>query len=182
MLKEAADDADKALELAAKEDNLAQALAHSARGYVYWQEYALTDDQSKVDSGRRRVSIRRSACRARSRCSTPNLGYFYDAQEKHDLAKQKFEAALDADDQYGHSHAGLGWNLYYLNDYAGALAEFDTAIKLDPDDTDAYVGKSHVYQDQDQPDYDLAIEALTTAADIAPKSPVAIADRLGQPQ
>jgi serine/threonine-protein kinase len=170
LLEEAADDADKALELAANDDNLAQALAHSARGYVYWQEYALTNDQSKVDSG---VEEYNQAIGLQSQIALfhSNLGYFYDAQEKHDLAKQKFEAALDADDQYGHSHAGLGWNLYYLNDYAGALAEFDTALSINPDDTDAYVGKSNVYQDQDEPDYDLAIEALTKAADIAPENP-----------
>jgi len=170
MLDEAADDADKALELAAQEDNLAQALAHSARGYVYWQEYSLTNDQSKVDSG---VQEYNQAIGLQSQIALfhSNLGYFYDAQEKHDLAKQKFEAALDADDQYGHSHTGLGWNLYYLNDYPGALAEFDTALTINPDDTDAYVGKSNVYQDQDTPDYDLAIEALTKAADIAPENP-----------
>ena len=170
MLKDAADDADKALELAAKEDNLAQALAHSARGYVYWQEYALTNDQSKVDSG---VEEYNQAIGLQSQIALfhSNLGYFYDAQKKHDLAKQKFEAAINADDQYGHSHAGLGWNLYYLNDYTGALAEFDTALTINPDDTDAYVGKSNVYQDQDKPDYDLAIEALTKAADIAPENP-----------
>ncbi|MEO7910468.1 MAG: protein kinase, partial [Roseiflexaceae bacterium] len=170
MLKDAAEDADKAIELATKEDNLTQALAHSARGYVYWQEYALTNDQSKVDSG---VEEYNQAIGLQSQIALfhSNLGYFYDAQEKHDLAKQKFEAALDTDDQYGHSHAGLGWNLYYLNDYAGALAEFDTALTINPDDTDAYVGKSNVYQDQDTPDYDLAIEALTTAADIAPENP-----------
>ncbi len=170
MLKDAAEDADKALELAAKEDNLAQALAHSARGYVYWQEYALTDDQSKVDNG---VEEYNQAIGLQSQIALfhSNLGYFYDAQEKHDLARQKFEAALDADDQYGHSHAGLGWNLYYLKDYTGALAEFDTALQINPDDTDAYVGKSNVYQDQEQPDYDLAIEALTKAADVAPENP-----------
>jgi len=170
MLKDAADDADKAIELAAKEDNLAQALAHSARGYVYWQEYALTDEQSKVDNG---VEEYNQAIGLQSQIALfhSNLGYFYDAQDKHALAKQKFEAALDADDQYGHSHAGLGWNLYYLKDYTGALAEFETALKINPDDTDAYVGKSNVYQDQDKPDYDLAIEALTTAADLAPENP-----------
>jgi eukaryotic-like serine/threonine-protein kinase len=170
MLKDAAEDADKALALAANEDNLAKALAHSARGYVYWQEYALTDDQSKVDNG---VEEYNQAIGLQGQIALfhSNLGYFYDAQDKRDLARQKFEAALDADDQYGHSHAGLGWNLYYLKDYAGALAEFDTAVKINPADTDAYVGKSNAYQDQEKPDYDLAIEALTTAADIAPKNP-----------
>jgi len=170
MLKDAAKDADKALELAANEDNLAKALAHSARGYVYWQEYALTNDLANVDNG---VEEYNQAIGLQGQLALfySNLGYFYDAQDKHDLAKQRFEAALDADDQYGHTHAGLGWNLYYLKDYTGALAEFDQALKINSDDTDAYVGQSNVYQDQDKPDYDQAITALTTAADIAPKSP-----------
>jgi serine/threonine-protein kinase len=170
MLEEAAADADKALELAAAGDNLAKALAHSARGYVYWQEYVLTNDQSKVDSG---VEQYNQAIGLQGQIALfhSNLGYFYNAQEKYDLAKQKFEAALDADDQYGHSHAGLGWNLYYLKDYPGALGEFEEALKINPDDTDAYVGKSYTYQDQETPDYDLAIEALAKAAEIAPDRP-----------
>jgi tetratricopeptide (TPR) repeat protein len=137
---------------------------------IYWQEYVLTDDQAKVDNG---VEEYNQAIGLQSQIALfhSNLGYFYDAQEKHDLARQKFEAALDADDKYGHSHAGLGWNLYYLKDYDGALAEFDTALTINPDDTDAYVGKSNVYQDQEQPDYDLAIEALAKAADVAPQNP-----------
>jgi serine/threonine-protein kinase len=170
MLKEAAADADKALDLAANEENLSKALAHSARGYVYWQEYTLTNDLSKVDSG---VQEYNQAIGLQGQLALfhSNLGYFYDAQEKHDLARQKFEAALDADDQYGHSHAGLGWNLYYLEDYPGALAEFDKALELNPEDGDAYVGKSSVYQNQAQPDYDLAIEALGKAAEIDPNDP-----------
>src|SRR5262249_34688355 len=149
---------------------LTKALAHSARGYAYWQEYVLTSDKSKVDSG---VQEYNQAIGLQSQIALfhSNLGYFYDEQEKHDLAKQKFEAALDADDQYGHSHAGLGWNLFYLQDYKGALAEFDKALEINPDDTDAYVGKSRVYQEQEKPNYDLAIEALTKATDVAPNSP-----------
>jgi eukaryotic-like serine/threonine-protein kinase len=170
LLKEAADDADKALKLAASEENLYKALAHSARGYVYWQEYALTDDKSKVDNG---VEEYNQAIGLQGQIALfhSNLGYFYDAQDKPDLAKQKFEAALNADDQYGHSHAGLGWNLYNLEDYPGALAEFDKALEINPDDTDAYVGKSRVYQDQTPPDYNLAIEVLAKAADVAPNNP-----------
>ncbi|HEU5098569.1 MAG TPA: tetratricopeptide repeat protein [Roseiflexaceae bacterium] len=177
MLKEAAADADKALELAASEDNMAKALAHSARGYVYWQEYTLTDDQSKVDSG---VQEYNQAIGLQGQIALfhSNLGYFYDAQAKHDLARQKFEAALDADDQYGHSHAGLGWNLYYLEDYPGALAEFDKALELNAEDSDAYVGKSKVYLDQDEPNYDLAIEALAKAAEIEPNDP-SLRSRMG---
>jgi serine/threonine-protein kinase len=170
LLKEAAEDADKALGLAEKEDNLAQALAHSARGYVYWQEYSLTNDKSKVASGveeyNKAIGLQPQIALFHS-----NLGYFYDAQEDHERAKEKFEAALDADDQYGHSHAGLGWNLYYLKDYAGALAEFNKAIAINPDDSDAYIGKSYSYQDQEKPNYDEAIDALNKAAEVAPNNP-----------
>jgi eukaryotic-like serine/threonine-protein kinase len=170
MMAEAGADADKAIELANKDDKLDQALAHSARGFVYWQEYTLTNDQTKVERGRDEFN-KAIALQGQIALFHSNLGYFYDAQLNHDLAKEKFEAALDADDQYGHAHAGLGWNLYYLKDYSGALGEFDKALEINSEDSDAYVGKSWVYQYQEAPDYDKAIEALTRASAIAPNSP-----------
>jgi tetratricopeptide (TPR) repeat protein len=51
LLDQAADDADKAIALAEQQDNLARALAHRARGYVYWQEYTLNDDDGAVKRG-----------------------------------------------------------------------------------------------------------------------------------
>jgi serine/threonine-protein kinase len=170
MMQAAEDDAKQAIALAQAADNLAQALAHSARGYVYWQEYSLTNDKGKVDSGVEEFN-KAIGLQGQIALFHSNLGYFYDAQEKHDLAKEKFEAALDADDQYGHAHAGLGWNLYYLKDYEGALREFDQALAIDGQDTDAFIGKSYVYQEQAQPDYDQAIEALDRAAEITPNNP-----------
>jgi eukaryotic-like serine/threonine-protein kinase len=170
LLGDAADDADKALELAQHEDNLAQALAHSARGYVYWQEYLLTDDTSKVDSGVEEFN-KAIGLQGQIALFHSNLGYFYDAQAKHDLAQKKFEAALEADEQYGHAHAGLGWNLYYLEDYDGALREFEKAIEIEPADTDAHIGMSYAYQKMDQPDFDAAIAALEKAAEVAPQNP-----------
>jgi len=170
LLHEAADDADKALDLSQKDDNLSRALAHSARGYVYWQEYLLTDDKSKVASGVEEFN-KAIGLQGQIALFHSNLGYFYDAQEEPERAKEKFEAALEADDQYGHTHAGLGWNLYYLKDYSGALAEFSKALELNPDDVDAYIGQSRVYQYQDDSDYDKAIEALNKAAEVAPKNP-----------
>jgi eukaryotic-like serine/threonine-protein kinase len=175
LLEQAAADADKALELAAKEDNLAKALAHRARGYVYWQEYLFKDDDTAVKRGveefNQAIGLQGQIAEFHS-----DLGYFYDAQGEYARAQQKFEDALARDSEYGHLHAGLGWNLYYQGDYQGALAEFEQAIKLSPEDTDAYVGKSRVYQDQDTPDYDLAIDALKQATDIAPKSAVIFAN------
>ena len=175
LLKQAAADADKALELAAKEDNLARALAHRARGYVYWQQYNFDNDDTAVKRGveefNQAIGLQGQIAELHS-----DLGYFYDAQGEHDLAKQRFEDALARDPDYGHLHAGLGWNLYYLGDYKGALAEFEQAIKISPEDTDAYVGKGRVYQDQETPDYDAAVDALKQATDIAPKSAVIFAN------
>ena len=170
LLEQAAGDADKAIELAQAGDNLSQALAHSARGYVYWLDYQLNDEKSSIASGveefNKAIGLQGQLALFRS-----NLGYFYDEQGEHDRAKETFEGALAADDRYGHTHAGLGWNLYALDDYAGALAEFDQALALNPDDVDAYIGKSSVFQAQDEPDYNQAIAMLDKAADAAPKSP-----------
>jgi serine/threonine protein kinase/tetratricopeptide (TPR) repeat protein len=175
LLEQAAADADKALELAAKEDNLSKALAHRARGYVYWQEYVFEDDDTAVKRGveefNQAIGLQGQIAEFHS-----NLGYFYDAQGEYALAQQKFEDALARDPEYGHLHSGLGWNLYYQGDYQGALNEFDQAIKLSPEDTDAYSGKSRVYQDQDEPDYDQAIDALKQASVFAPKSTVIFAN------
>jgi serine/threonine-protein kinase len=170
LLKEAAADADKAIELSQSDENLSKAMAHSARGYVYWQEYSLTNDKSKVASGVEEFN-QAIGLQGQFALFHSNLGYFYDAQEEHERAKEKFEAALAADDQYGHTHAGLGWNLYYLKDYNGALEEFAKALEMNANDVDAYIGQSSVYQYQDKPDYDKAIEALNKAAEVAPKNP-----------
>ncbi len=170
LLKAAAENADKAIMEASDESNLAKALAHSARGYVYWQEYSMTDNTSKVKDGveefNQAIGLQPELALFHS-----NLGYFYDAQGEHDRAKEKFEAALDADPDYGHAHSGLGWNLYYLNDYQGAINEFDEALKYDPLDYDAYIGKSYAFQAKDPADYDQAIATLQKATTLAPKRP-----------
>ncbi len=85
---------------------------------------------------------------------------------------EQFEAALDIDPGYGHLHTGLGWNLYYLGDYDGALNEFDQAIAISPQDVDAMIGRSRVFLYRSEPDYDAAIAALDQAAKVAPKSVV----------
>ncbi len=185
LIEEALADAEQSIRLAAGRENLFQAMAYNARGYVYWQYYLLTNNASMADrSGddfNRAIGLQPQIAVFHS-----NLGYFYNSQgeqalsrgdeegahAKLDLARIQFERAQEADPEYGHAHAGLGWNLYYLQDYTGALGEFDKALALNPANDDAYVGKARVYLDQPEPDYEAAIEALGAAVAVAPSAPV----------
>jgi serine/threonine-protein kinase len=171
LLQQAEADAEKALTLADKEGNLAKSLAHRARGYVYWQEYSLENDDAALDRGIEQFN-RAVGLQGQIAEFHVDLGYFYDQQGERDRAREQFEAALDIDPGYGHLHAGLGWNLYYLGDYDGALNEFDQALALSPQDVDAMIGRSRVFQYRSEPDYDAAIAALDQAAKAAPKSTV----------
>ena len=188
LLDDALADAEQAIKLAEGRGNLFQAMAHNARGVVYWQQYLLTDDHAMVDRGgdefNRAIGLQPQIAVFHS-----NLGYFYnaqgdqaqargdeqEAQSKFDLARAQFERAQEVDPEYGHAHAGLGWNLHSLKDYDGALGEFEKAIELDPRDSDALIGKSRVYLDRPEPDYDAAIEALEQAAEVAPNDPTVFA-------
>lgn len=181
LLAEAAADADRAIELAEGEQpvgqalagsrrQLDQALAHNARGYVYYQEYSITGEDDALDRG---IAAFQAAIDLQGQIALfhSNQGYLYDAKEQHDEALAAFERALAADAEYGHTHAGLGWNLYYLSDYPGALGEFDKALEQNPDDVDAYIGRSYALQSQDEPDYDQALAMLNKAAEVAPSNP-----------
>lgn len=192
MLSEAVNDAETALEKAERQnDNLLRAIAHNARGIVYWYQYLFSNDQSMVvrggDEFNRAIGLQNQIAVFYS-----NLGYFYndqgaralqrgsrdDAAARLDLARQQFERAQDIDPQYGHAHAGLGWNLYYLDDYTGAIAEFDKALNLNPQDVDAHLGKSYALLALTPPDYDGAIVTLEQAIRIMPYRPDLFA-RLG---
>jgi serine/threonine-protein kinase len=184
MLDDALADAERAIELARTRENLLQAMAYNARGFVHWQQYVLTNDQSMADRGgddfNRAIGLQPQIAVFHS-----NLGYFYNAQgsavlargdqagaqAKLDLARIQFERAQEADPEYGHAHAGLGWNLYYLKDYRGAIGEFDKALELNAEDADALIGKSRVFLEQPEPDYPAAIEALESATQAAPLDP-----------
>ncbi|MCS6842044.1 MAG: tetratricopeptide repeat protein [Roseiflexus sp.] len=191
MLSEAADDAETAIEKAAGRENLLRALAHNARGVVYWYQYLFSNDQAMVARGgdefNRAIGLQNQIAVFHS-----NLGYFYNDQGANamqrgnrqeaaallDLARQQFERAQEIDPSYGHPHAGLGWNLYYLEDYAGAVAEFDKALGLNPQDADAHLGKSYALLALSPPDYDGAIATLEQAIAIMPYRPDLFA-RLG---
>jgi serine/threonine-protein kinase len=124
MLAEAIDDAEIALEKAAGRDNLIQALAHNARGVVYWYQYLFSNDAAMVARGGDEFN-RAIGLQGQIAVFHSNLGYFYndqgasalrrgDRQEAvslFDLARQQFERSQDIDPAYGHAHTGLGWNL-----------------------------------------------------------------------
>ncbi len=170
LLDTAEQDAEKSLSLAADDDPLSKAMAQSAIGFVAYQRYALTGENDALDTA---IDAMKKAAELQDQMALfhSNLGYFYDAQGEHDKAQKSFEDALAADDAYGHTHAGLGWNLYYSDDYAGALGEFDKAIAANPDDLDAYFGKSAALQHQPTPDYAAAAAVLAQAAGVAPAVP-----------
>lgn len=170
LMQKAVEDAEQALKLANTQDILTKAMAHRARGYVYWQEYALDQNVAKLDSGiesfKRAIDLQEQIAEFYT-----SLGYFYDAQGNTDEAVAQYETALAVDPNYGHVHAGLGWNLYYLGDYQGALNEFDQALSFAPEDLDALIGKSMVYLYRNEPDHDAAIAVMEQALKIAPNSP-----------
>ena len=147
LLDTARQDAEKGLSLAPSDDPLSNAMAQSAMGFVAYQRYALTGDSGALDDA---IDAMEKAIELQGHMALfhSNLGYFYDAQGEHEKAQKSFEDALAADSAYGHTHAGLGWNLYYLDDYAGALGEFDKAIAANARDIDAYLGKSAAQFDE----------------------------------
>jgi serine/threonine-protein kinase len=168
LLSQADSDSDKAVSLAEHGDPLGQAVANAARGTVCWQSYVLHHDQQDVDCSR---DAYEQARRLQSQLAIfpTYLGMFYEAQGNHTQAQQLLLQAATTDPGYSPAHTGLGWNRYYLKDYSGALDEFDRALKLNPNDTDAYIGRSSVYQERQPADYKQAIGELSRAASLAPR-------------
>ncbi|NOK61875.1 MAG: hypothetical protein GFH27_549281n3 [Chloroflexi bacterium AL-W] len=168
LLEQATADADMALDLAENESDIAWAMAYSTQGNVYWQEYLLTDDATLLE--RSKAAFEQAlALQNHVAAFYVNLGYLYDAQRQHTLAREQFQEAIAIDATFGSAYAGLGWNHYYTNDYDQAHVAFDQAIAYTPQYVDAYIGKSQVYRDQPDPDYNSAIAILRVATQTAPQ-------------
>lgn len=183
MLQQAIADAERAIELAASEDNLMKALSHSARGTVYRYEYWITQDPTRltlaVEEFNKAIGLQNQIAYFAS-----SLGYFYndqadydlehgreeEAAQKFDLAVQKFQEALSIDPSYAYAYNGLGWNSFSRGAYDQAFEAFDQATEIDPSNVDALLGKNLVYRFQDPPDYEGAIDVLNQAAAIAPRN------------
>jgi serine/threonine-protein kinase len=175
LMEQANSDANTAVQSAADETKLDQALAHNTRGYVYWQEYNLIFDPSRVTQG---IEEFNKAIGLQSQLALfpTNLGYFYDAQGEHKTASDTFNAALDLDPNFGLVHAGIGWNRYYQADREGALAAFETARSLNPKSIWPYVGISQIQLDRSE--FDQAITTLDAGNQAIPENYVLLT-RLG---
>jgi serine/threonine-protein kinase len=173
LLAQATADAERAIELVNEDNLLLAALAHNARGFVAWQQYQIEGDPQLAEQSAEQFYLA-ADLQWHMALFHANLGYVYNeqgaaalrdgdetiARQRLDQARERFEHAQSGDPSYAPSHTGLGWNLYYLQDYAGALGEFDKAIELNPQHPDAYIGKARVLLDQPEPDAAAAITVL----------------------
>ena len=175
MLHDAQRDAVTALASATDEDSLAQALAHSALAYIHWQENQINASETSLSQGIDETNAALQLAPKLAQLHT-TLGYFYDAQNQREQAHQSFQNAITADAEYAPGQAGLGWNRYNQSDYRGAIAAFDAAIALDPNLTNAYIGKNFALQAFEPADYPSAITVLQKAVAFAPRSARLITD------
>lgn len=99
------------------------------------------------------------------------LGKVYEQKGEWELAIKEYNNALE-NLQYKTPHFArynLGIALMNVNDYEGALIEFDKAIQVESSFIGAYQAKGQVYSQLNQ--YSEAIEAYQQALKLAPNNP-----------
>jgi serine/threonine-protein kinase len=188
-LEQAADDAERAIELASAESNLMKAMAHNARGVIHWETYVLSQDASRqrtaINEGVEQM-LQAIGLQSQIALFQSNLGFFYNAQgdralvegreeeaeELFDQALQRFESAIDADRSYAHAYNGIGNIHYSWGDYGSALESYEQVLDIDQQNAAAYMNIGLVYRVMDPPDYAEAIDAFEQAAGISPENPV----------
>jgi serine/threonine-protein kinase len=188
-LEQAAEDAERAIELASAENNLMKAMAHNARGVTHWESYILSQDaaqqRSAITEGVEQM-LQAIGLQPQIALFHSNLGFFYNAQgdralregrdeeaeERFEQAMQRFEAALEADSSYAHTYNGIGDIHFSQGDYDEALDNYEQVLDIDPQNADAYINTGLVYRIMDSPDYDEALDAFEQAAEISPENPV----------
>ena len=96
-------------------------------------------------------------------------------------AIEEFDAALASGYETAELYGNRGWACYDLEVYEGgcsyeqALADFDQAVDLDPDNASAYGGQTAVYLELGQPDR--AVASATQAIQLDPEYPNYWSDR-----
>jgi TolB-like protein/predicted Zn-dependent protease/predicted Ser/Thr protein kinase len=100
-----------------------------------------------------------------------NIYWFhYDHSEERILkAKEYVDKALELDPDSPDAHSAKGWYYYHGRlEYENALREFNTAIKLQPNNADAYDGIAAVRRRQGK--MDEALRNYVKSAEINPRS------------
>ncbi len=92
-----------------------------------------------------------------------------------DVAKLRADASTQAEQAFKlapslpESHLALGYVAYYVREnYGAALDAFDAALRLRPNDADAYAARGYVLHHQGK--FRLAIEALSKALSLDPNA------------
>lgn len=168
LLRLANNDSIAALKLAEHARPLEQAMVYAARGSICWQNHVQLNTSDGVSCSLTAYERARSL-QSQLAIFPTYLGMLYEAQGEHQRAQSILREAAQLDPRYGPARTALGWNRYYFKDYAGALEQFDQALALNSSDTDAYIGRSTVYQERQPADYNQAIGELSSAAAVAPR-------------
>ena len=94
------------------------------------------------------------------------LAYAYEQVHDYKAAASTYGRALERDAENPTFRKGLADNLLYSHQYDEALEEFQTEVRANPKDSDAYLRLSQIYRAQGK--YDQARESLNQAADADP--------------
>lgn len=95
------------------------------------------------------------------------LGMAYLSCNQPQNAARAFERAIAAAPGSAALHANAGTALYAANDYEGAGKQFDAALRLDPANPEALVGKAGLHLEQKQPEKALQLLSQLGGADAA---------------
>lgn len=96
--------------------------------------------------------------------------HFDHTEERIEKAKKNVDKAMRLDPNLSVVHESMGWYHYHGKlDYEPALKEFKEAIKLQPNNTFAYIGIASVLRRQGK--MDQAVEYFKKAAEIDPRTP-----------
>ena len=159
LMDQALADSEQAINLAADDERIIQALAHNSKGYALWIKYQLLtefgEDQpglvaQGIDEFNRAIGLQGQLPLLHS-----NLGYFYSQQAMSsgdiglfDKATKAFDAAIAIDDSYSPAWAGKGWMVYdQQQDAEPAIPLFDIALEHDPHNAEALIGRGFAQQE-----------------------------------
>jgi len=93
-------------------------------------------------------------------------------------AFESAQRAVEIDPQLSLAHTRLGWVQCFMRQHDAAIASFDRALELSPNDAEAYAYLSHVYNYLGEPER--AIELVKTAFRFDPMLPPNVAFHWGE--